>query len=132
MDTDNHIFERDIVSTADVFGERSGPLTPERSLMLAVLEEASRCFLNYGTAQGKQRVLYEEARDWFASSEQTRLYDFENVCNVLGIAPDYLRRRLIEVRDRRRAAASPVVAESSTSARPPAEDEPTEDWQAVG
>lgn len=131
MDTDNHIFEQDTVSTADVFGERSGPLTPERSLMLAVLEEAARCFLNYGSAEGKQRVLYDEARDWFASSDQTRLYDFENICNVLGIEPDYLRRRLVEVRDRRQAAAPPVVASTAT-APTPADNEPTEDWQAAG
>jgi hypothetical protein len=132
MDTDNHIFEQDIVSTADVFGERSGPLTPERSLMLAVLEEAARCFLNYGTAQGKQRVLYDEARDWFASSDHTRLYDFENICHVLGIEPDYLRRRLIEVRDRRQAAAPRVRPDRAASAAARAEDEPTEDWQAAG
>lgn len=131
MDTDNHIFEQDIVSTADVFGERSVPLTPERSLMLAVLEEAARCFLNHGTAEGKQRALYDEARDWFASSDQTRLYDFENICNVLGIEPDYLRRRLVEVRDRRQAAAPPVAA-ATEGAPTPAEHEPTEDWQAAG
>jgi hypothetical protein len=132
MDTDNHIFEQDTVLSADFFGDRSGPLTPERSLMLAVLEEAARCFLNYGSAQGKQRVLYDEASDWFASSERRRLYDFENICDVLGIEPDYLRRRLFEVRDRSQTATPPLAADTPVSAPTPAEDEPADDWQAAG
>lgn len=122
MDWDNHIFEQDIVLSAGLFAQRSGLPTPERSLMLAVLEEAARCFLDYGTAEGKQRVLYEEARDWFASSAHTQLYDFENVCDVLGIDVGYLRRRLFELHDRRGGT-------HTTAPSAPAHDE---DWQAAG
>lgn len=118
MDWDNHIFERDVVLSAELFAERSGLPTPERSLMLAVLEEAARCFLNYGTAEGKQRVLFEEARDWFASSAATQLFDFENVCDVLGIDVGYLRRRLLELRDRRGGKRAPAP-----TARTPAHDD---------
>ena len=125
MDSDNHIFERDIVLSAEFFAERSGLATPERSLMLAVLEEAARCFLNYGTAEGKQRVLYEEARDWFASSANTELYDFENVCDVLGVDVDYLRRRLFELHDRRRGRAGTTQPKSPAA-------ELHDDWQAAG
>jgi hypothetical protein len=74
--------------------------------MIAVLEEASRCFLNLCTSNDrKQRALYEEARDWFESADRTHLYAYENVCVVLGIEPAYLRRRVFALRDRRRMAS---------------------------
>ncbi len=119
MDSENHIFEPDVVLTSEFFGgQRTGLPDPERSLMIAVLEEASRCFLNHCTSTDrKQRVLYEEARDWFAAPEQTHLYAFENVCAVLGIDADYLRRRIFAVRDQRRAlaAGAPVRARDAAS-----------------
>ena len=72
--------------------------------MVAVLEDAVRCFLNhYGAADRKQRMLYEEARAWLLSTEHTGLYAFENVCDVLGIEPGYLRRQLLARRDERHA-----------------------------
>ena len=110
MDSENHIFEPDVVLASE-FNEasRSGLPEPERSLMIAVLEDASRCFLNYcTTTDRKQRELYLEARNWFASTGHGHLFAYENVCNVLGIDPDYLRRRIFAVRDRRRAAGAPT------------------------
>jgi hypothetical protein len=107
MNSENHIFEPDVVLASEFFTPRTGLPSPERALVVAVLEEAARCFLNYGSSTDrKQRVLYDEARDWFASDDRSYLYAFENVCDVLGIEPAWLRRRLFALRERRRQAAS--------------------------
>ncbi|MCC6765219.1 MAG: hypothetical protein IT293_11210 [Deltaproteobacteria bacterium] len=101
------MFEPDAVLASEFHAPRSGLPEPERALMIAVLEEASRCFLNYcASSDRKQRALYEEAHAWFASSEDTHLYAYESVCNVLGFEPGSLRRRIFAVRDRRRAASA--------------------------
>lgn len=104
---DNRIFEPDVTLASELLTTRTGLPDPERMLLIAVLEDASRCFLQHCTAtERKPRVLYEEARDWFFSKENGRLFDFESVCDVLGIDADYLRRRMRAERDRRRAAAA--------------------------
>ncbi len=106
MDSENHIFEPDVVLASELDTARSGLPEPERMLMIAVLEEAARCLTNYcTTTDRKQRILYEEARDWFASEDRSHLYAFENVCDVLGIDPAWLRRRIFDVRNARRARA---------------------------
>lgn len=120
MDSENHIFEPDVVMTSEFFGgQRTGLPDPERSLMIAVLEEASRCFLNYcASTDRKQRVLHEEACEWFRSAKQDHLYAFENVCNVLGIDPGWLRRRMFALRDERRARAGGNAPHRNASATP--------------
>jgi hypothetical protein len=111
---DNRIFEPDVTLASELLTTRTGLPDPERALLIAVLEDASRCFLHHCTATDrKPRALYEEARDWFFSDEHTRLFAFETVCDVLGIDAAYLRRRLRAERDRRRAAAA---RESATGA----------------
>ncbi len=104
---DNRIFEPDVTLASELRTTRTGLPDPERELLIAVLEDAARCFLHHCAATDrKQRVLYEEARDWFFSADRTRLFAFESVCDVLGIDPAYLRRGMRAERDRRRAGAS--------------------------
>ena len=107
-DTDNKIFELDTVLCAELFPPRSSLSDPERMLMIAVLEDAVRCLLRSCTASvdRKLRALYEETHAWFCSSEQTELYDFENVCAVLGIDADWMRERILRLADARRAEAT--------------------------
>ena len=98
-DSENHIFEPDVVLSSEFFTPGTGLPSPERALMIAVLEDATRCFLRrYDPANRKQHALYEEARDWFLSSEHSRLFDFETVCGVLGIDAAWLRRRMFALR----------------------------------
>ena len=108
-DSSNAIFEPDVVLSAELFAPRSGLPAPERALLIAVLEDAGRCiFKGCTAADWRARALYKETRDWFASTEQARLFDFETVCNVLGIEPDWLRRRVFAQCERLRAAAPPA------------------------
>lgn len=74
---------------------RSSVPTPERLLMLAVLENAVMCYRRYGRARdahGRRR--FEEARDWFAACDRSLLFSFESICDALDIHPSYVRRNL--------------------------------------
>lgn len=107
----NPIFEPDTVLASQLLPPRHGLPGPEHALMVAVLEDAMRCFLNYADATDrKQRALAADARAWFDSPERTRLFDFENVCDVLGIDAGYLRRQLARQLDaRRKSVARPAT-----------------------
>src|SRR5690242_4371777 len=79
---------------------RSSAPTPERLLMLAVLENAVMCYRRYGRARDAHaRRRFEEARDWFASCDRTLLFSFESICDALDIHPSYVRRNLSHPND---------------------------------
>ena len=87
--------------------------TPERRLLLAVLEEAVGTFQRYAFAPDRQsRVAFADAQAWFASEETVRLCSFIGICEVLGIEATYLRaglqRWLGTHRTRSREAAQPI------------------------
>jgi hypothetical protein len=70
-------------------------LEPEKALLLAVLEDAVDCFLEYHMAEdrvGKAR--FQEAEEWIMQSGNEWLFSYENVCELLGLNPEYLRRGL--------------------------------------
>jgi hypothetical protein len=68
---------------------------PDRRLRLAVLEDAIRYVQRYAHATDRRaRVLYEDALDWFRSSDRSEPFAFESVCGVLRLDADGIRRRL--------------------------------------
>jgi hypothetical protein len=80
--------------------ERVRPLQPERRLMLAVLEDAIMCFQRYLHAKGgKQRKLHEDAVSWIFDRSDNRAFSFENICDVCGLDPNYLRMGLLNWRE---------------------------------
>jgi hypothetical protein len=66
---------------------RSGQLTGTKALMLAVLEDAIRCFL------GNAKIISQEAEFWiFSSPPRLRSpFSFVVVCEVLGLDPCAVR-----------------------------------------
>jgi hypothetical protein len=74
---------------------------PEMLLMLAVLEDAIRCYIKYldaTTRSGKRH--FEETREWFFSHDDDWLFSFENVCGLFGLDPGYIRRGLLQYKQR--------------------------------
>jgi|SRR5919109_4402679 hypothetical protein len=70
---------------------------PEMLLMLAVLEDAIRCYVKYlgaTTRSGKRH--FAETREWFFSQDDDWLFSFENVCGLFALDPGYIRRGLLE------------------------------------
>jgi hypothetical protein len=79
-----------------VFG-RNENLAPEKALLLAVLEDAIHCFRHYSAARdrlGKQH--FREAESWINQHGRDWGFTFDNVCELLGIEPEYLRRKIFE------------------------------------
>lgn len=69
----------------------------EEALMLAILEDAIACFQKYALARGgKARALFQEAEDWILDESSDWLFSFENVCEVLGLNPKYVRQGLLQ------------------------------------
>src|SRR4030095_16789481 len=68
----------------------------EEKLMLAVLEEAVKCFQDYvlSTRPLEQR-LFQEAEEWLIEKDSEYLYSFENICETLGLHPHYIRQGLL-------------------------------------
>ncbi len=83
-----------------------GDLSAERRLVVAVLEDALHCFLKHvDAANPKQRQLFLDAEEWIMGDNPTWFFSFPNVCDTLGLDPDYMREGLAKWRDARRAHA---------------------------
>lgn len=88
---------------------RRSQLEPEKTLMLAVLEDGIACFQKYLLARDSRgKALFQEAERWIMEQDSDWLFSFENICEALGFEPDYLRAGLLrwkEAKIRRRPKA---------------------------
>ena len=78
---------------------RNHVIEGELKLLLAVLEDAIRCYLrNLNAKDGERRRDFVEARNWFEDSRvgvrRSDIFSFDNLCTALGIEPRYLLDRL--------------------------------------
>jgi hypothetical protein len=68
---------------------------PELELMLAVLEDALHSFFTNVQMRGRrEKRIFTETEEWFFCTENEGVFTFENICSLLGIDPDYVRRGL--------------------------------------
>ena len=73
----------------------------EEGLMLAVLEDAVACFQKYVHARdNKGKALFREAEEWILEKNSDWIFSFENICEILGINPSYLREGLMKWKER--------------------------------
>lgn len=80
-------------------------LEPEKRLMLAVLEDAIGCFQHCFLARDeKGKGLFRDAEEWIMEENNHRLFSFENVCEVLGLNPNYVRQGLNRWKEMKLAA----------------------------
>ena len=100
-------------------------IAPVKRLMMAVLEDALRCFQNHSNAKaGPRKRLFTEAEQWLCGQTGDGPFSFDTVCETLGIEPTFLRGGLKQWRDqqlvglaaRRLARRSPVVRAGKISA----------------
>ena len=69
---------------------------PEQELMFAVLKDAICCFQKYGSARDKMRTrLYLEARKWLMQEDSDWPFSFANICEAIGLSPQYVRAGLL-------------------------------------
>jgi hypothetical protein len=103
------VFVPDILTPGQYYdpNRRDSSNVPLKRLMMAVLQDAIRC-LQIGThakSRAKQRYLYE-VQEWVFGENGEGPFAFQSVCEILEIAPHYLRRGLAKWL-RRRAEGSP-------------------------
>ena len=80
----------------------------ERRLMVAVLEDAVTTYMKHAGATDPQRAeLFADAEAWIESDDAVSFYSFENMCAVLDLDPEYLRRGLRAWKRRATGGESP-------------------------
>jgi hypothetical protein len=73
----------------------------EKKLMLAILEDAIVSFQKYYfTGKGHEKELFAEAKKWIIEEKDDCLFSFTSICEFLEINPDYLRRGLLQWKER--------------------------------
>ena len=76
---------------------RSEHLEPEKALLVALLEDAIHTYRKYRATRdrvGKER--FREAKKWIMGGGNDWIFSFNNVCELLRLNPDYVRRGVIE------------------------------------
>lgn len=122
-----NLFVPDVITPEQFYDTRrdDSALRPVKKLMIAILEDALRCFQNNCDAKtGARRRLFQEAEQWLCGEGGDGPFSFEMVCETLGIEPNFLRSGLREWRrqqiegnaTRRLARRSPVVRTGRISA----------------
>ena len=115
-------------------------LEGEKRLILSVLEDAVECFMKcIDSSTSKGQRLFRDADEWIALEDKHWVFSFDNVCDMLDINPDYMRRGLRQWKERKiealrlaaearaNAAANPVVSGETAEEPhqvPPAAAEP--------
>jgi hypothetical protein len=70
-------------------------LEGEKRLILSVLEDGIECFMKYlGAPTSKGQKLFRDAEEWINLHDKQWIFSFDNVCDMLDINPDYMRRGL--------------------------------------
>lgn len=87
--------------------QRSEYLEPEKALLLAILEDAIHCYRKFASARNRAgREQFRAAEEWLMGGGDGSVFAFNNVCDFLGLDPDYVRRGL-------RQSAAKAAAETS-------------------
>ena len=90
----------------------SAARSPERRLMLAILEDAVLTILKYAGKPGKRaRRLVRDVERWVALHDRAWIFSFESICSVLDIDAGAMRNslRASQLRAETHGAARVVV-----------------------
>jgi len=67
----------------------------ERRFLTAILEDAISDLPKRYSEREAQRVIGYQAEEWIRSRDESLICSFENICTLLKLNPDGLRRRLL-------------------------------------
>ncbi len=118
--------EREAIAPAAVLPEQfySSPrqhahVRAEIALIQAVLEDAIECFQKqFGTPRFRDYRIAQEAEQWFFTDDYKWPFSFVNICSVLGIDPEYIRRGLNRQKAERPVTIPQRALHHPISARP--------------
>jgi len=129
------LFEPDTLLPIQYFEamRRKHLLEGEKRLILSVLEDAVECFMKcIDSPTNKGQRLFREAEEWINLEDKHWVFSFDNVCEMLDIHPEYMRRGLRGWKERKieamaRAAEAAAMAPVQPEPQPviePAKPEP--------
>jgi hypothetical protein len=103
------LFQPDTLLPSQYFDRfrRRSQLDGERRLMLAVLEDAVDMYRKHCGTQGRNRALFLDAEAWIDDDDRTWVFSFLNLCDVLDLDGEYLRRGLHALKARADGTAGP-------------------------
>ena len=122
------LFQPDSLLPAQFFAslKQRSQACGERRLMAAILEDAVDCFQKYLWAKdNRSRNLRLEAENWFISDDDSWPFSFLNVCHALDLEPGFLRRGLLEWKERQLARRAVLAESVGTSPLVPSQKEPS-------
>lgn len=93
------LFEPDILAESRFFQAHSNrdAAEPERALLFAVLSEAIETFRKFAFSKSARgQVLFRQAAEWLWDKDPDYFFSCENICEVIGLDPCYLRRGLLQ------------------------------------
>ena len=91
------LFEPDTLLPIQYFEamRRKHLLEGEKRLVLSVLEDAVECFMKcIDSSSNKGQRLFRDAEEWITLEDKKWVFSFDNVCEMLDVNPEYLRRGL--------------------------------------
>lgn len=88
----------DVLAVDESGGNEQGCVRgPERALMSALLFDGVIACMNYAGARGKSsRSKFNEAFSWIKTRNDEYIFSFDNVCQCLGLDPNFLRKGVIQ------------------------------------
>ncbi|MGH8011982.1 MAG: hypothetical protein ACREQ4_05745 [Candidatus Binataceae bacterium] len=107
-------------------------LEGEKRLILSVLEDAVECFMKcIDSSTSKGQRLFRDADEWIGLEDKLWVFSFDNVCDMLDINPDYMRRGLKQWKERKLAAMQHAAEARTLEAPAPMTDAPVADLAQV-
>jgi hypothetical protein len=99
------VFQPDTVLPSQFFGflRQKGFVEGEKRLMAAVLADAVDCYMKQlFNPEPRARQVFRDAEVWIFQDEPGPwLFSFRNICDMLGLEPEYIRRGLLAWRNTR-------------------------------
>jgi len=102
----NDLCEPDVLLPTQYFAalKRKSVACGEHRLLVAIIQDAVECFQKHIHARDtKRRALYADAERWIDEDDDRSTFSFNNICELLGMNSDYLRKGLLDWRDRERS-----------------------------
>jgi len=108
------VFQPDTVLPSQFFAalRQKGFIEGEKRLMAAVLADAVDVYMKQAfTTDTRGRNLFLDSEAWlFTDAPGPWFFSFRNICDLLGLEPEYIRRGLRDWQDKRQATIRPSEA----------------------
>ena len=91
------MFQPDTLLPSQFFAamRKKVPQEAEYRLILAILQDAVECFQKHLFSRDhKARQLFEDAEAWIVSDDRDWPFSFVNICEIVNVHPEYLRKGL--------------------------------------